>query len=137
MTPFLVLIKRLTYETTIHSPERCPRCIDVREEICPLIRGGIIQPPIEWARRASREDPISKRENSVQDMFARMQTSLAYGDIALVRTNPKEYAGLDIVPVVVARSKAPIIWERRFSVDGMFENGDVMVWIHDLKYLGG
>ena len=35
------------------------------------------------------------------------------------------------------RSKDPIPWEKGFSVDGMFGNGDVMVWIHDLKYLGG
>lgn len=105
--------------------------------MCPLVRHGIVSPPVEWSRRAQPEDPVTQREEDVDKAFDRMRDGLPYGYTALVRVNPGECSGIDIVPVVIAR-KAPIPWERgTFSSDGgMFEAGDVMVWIHDLPQTG-
>ena len=102
--------------------------------MCPLIRQGIIPPPVEWGRRAARDDPVSDKEVHLEDMFARMQECMAYGSTALIRVNSAEYAGLDIAPVIIAQ-KAPVPWDRSFATDGMFDVGDIMVWIHDLRQL--
>ena len=40
------------------------------------------------------------------------------------------------MPVVIAR-KAPIPWDRTFASDGMFDIGDIMVWIHDIPQTSG
>lgn len=39
-----------------------------------------------------------------------------------------------MVPVIVAR-KAPCPFTRDFAVDGMFQDGDTMLWIVDLEQL--
>ncbi|CAM9127996.1 unnamed protein product [Laminaria digitata] len=61
-----------------------------------------------------------------------MKVELPLGSKALVRVEPSDYRGQDIVPVVIAR-KAPIQWSPAYSKDGMFDHGDVMVWVHDLS----
>ena len=35
------------------------------------------------------------------------------------------------MPVVIAR-KAPVLWDRTLSSNGMFDIGDIMVWIHEI-----
>lgn len=60
-----------------------------------------------------------------------MSAALPYGSTALLRVDPQDYAGQDIVPVFIGR-KAPSPWSRDFAADGMFSHGDTMVWIHDL-----
>lgn len=79
---------------------------------------------------------MSEREVELEEMFTRMKDCLAYGSTALIRVNTSENAGQDVVPVVIAR-KVPTPWDHTFSTDGMFLNGHVMVWIHDLGQLQG
>ncbi|CAM9636528.1 unnamed protein product [Ectocarpus sp. 8 AP-2014] len=66
-------------------------------------------------------------------MYSRMSRSLPCGSTPLLRVNPQDYEGHDIVPVCIGR-KAPSVWSRaEFAADGMFAHGDTMVWIYDLE----
>ena len=100
--------------------------------MCPLIRQGIVPAPVEWARSAGRDEPVSTRELDMEDTFRRMQCHLPYGSTALARVIPTENGGRDIVPVIIAR-RSPCPWDRTFSSDKMFAPGDIMVWIHEIK----
>lgn len=72
----------------------------------------------------------------MESTFNRMQEGLPYGSTALMRVKPEENRGQDVVPVVIAR-KAPIPWDRSFASDGMFDLGDIMLWIHDIPQARG
>lgn len=79
-----------------------------------------------------QETTLSPSERvDVKDMFERMKAHLPHGSTVLLRVKPSDYGGLDVVPVVVGR-KAPSPWDRSFAADGMFAEGDIMVWIHSL-----
>lgn len=66
-------------------------------------------------------------------LFREMKKSFPYGSAALLRVDPGENQGQDIVPVLVAR-KAPCPWSRDYtSADGMFTDGDTILWVVDLE----
>lgn len=86
--------------------------------------------PAEFARGDDGED-LSDKYYTLQEMFRLMQDELPFGSTALVRVDPSDYRGEDIVPVVIAR-KAPCQWSHEYSSDGMFTPKDTMVWVYDL-----
>eukprot|EP00904_Undaria_pinnatifida_P006331 jgi/Undpi1/2828/HiC_scaffold_14.g06205.m1 len=110
----------------------CFRCRNRQEHDCPLIHHGIFSPPVEWARRAQPQDQVSQREEEVDNTFNRMQHGLPHGSTALMRVNPGENREMG----AIAR-KAPHPWDRTLASDGMFEIGDIMVWIHDIPRTSG
>ena len=114
----------------------CKPCRQGEPQECVLIQKGIIGPPSEWSRASRPEEDISAKEEELEAMFGRVQDSLPYGSVALMRVRPQEYDGEEVVPVVVGR-KAPCEWTRRLAVDGMFNPGDIVVWIHDVEQAAG
>lgn len=89
--------------------------------------------PTEFSRRVGRNDEdTSDKYYALQDMFRSMQNNLPFGSTALVRVDPSDYRGQDIVPVIIAR-KAPCQWSHEYSRDGMFTQDDIMVWFYDLS----
>ena len=102
--------------------------------MCPIIRQGIIAEPTQFSRRVGPDDDLSDKECALQELSQRMQAELPYGSVALIRVDPSQYRGQDIVPVIIVR-KAPIEWSRQYSRDCMFTQGDFMVWVHDLLQL--
>ncbi|CAN0357792.1 unnamed protein product [Ectocarpus sp. 6 AP-2014] len=110
----------------------CAVCRDSKPENCPLIRKGIMSGPQEFSRRANRNtDIVSAKEDDLEELSEWMPSQLPFGSIALLRVDPSEHDGQDIVPVVVAR-KAACPWTPRVAVDGMFGHGDTIVWVVDL-----
>ena len=53
-----------------------------------------------------------------------------------MRVVAKENFGLDIVPIAIGR-KAPCEWSTDYARDGMFDHGDVMVFIYEFEQLPG
>ncbi|CAN0216718.1 unnamed protein product, partial [Ectocarpus sp. 6 AP-2014] len=109
----------------------CELCRDGKTEKCNLFREGIMEAPAEWSRRRSRDDEVTPKEREMELMFTRMRSALPYGSVALMRVHPEEYQGQDVVPIFIGR-KAPSDYTSSFATDGMFSEGDVMVWIHDV-----
>ncbi|CAM9863005.1 unnamed protein product [Ectocarpus fasciculatus] len=110
----------------------CAECRDRKPENCALIRKGIMSGPQEFSRRANRNaDIVSAKERDLETLFGWMPSQLPFGSIALLRVDPSEHRGQDIVPVVVAR-KAACPWTPRVAADGMFGHGDTIVWVVDL-----
>ena len=111
----------------------CGACLRNEPEMCPLFRKAIITAPTEWSRKSTRgDDDGSDREVDILDMFTRMQLQLPFDSTALMRVDPASYGGEDVVPVFVGR-KQPCPWSNQFSRDGIFSNGDIIVWIHDIR----
>lgn len=79
--------------------------------MCPLIRKGIMAGQQEFARRArpDDDDEYSAKEEALQHLFEWMPTQLPFGSTALLRVDPSEHRGQDIVQVIVAR-KAVCPW---------------------------
>ncbi|CAM9568931.1 unnamed protein product [Ectocarpus sp. 12 AP-2014] len=98
---------------------------------CNLFREGIMEAPAEWSRRRSNDDEETTKEREMELMFTRMRNPLPYGSVALMRLRSEEYRGQDIVPTFIRR-KAPSDYTSSFAKDGIFSEGDVMVWIHDI-----
>ncbi|CAB1106285.1 unnamed protein product [Ectocarpus sp. CCAP 1310/34] len=80
-------------------------------EKCNLFREGIMEAPAEWSRRRSNDDEETTRERKMELMFTRTRNPLPYGSVALMC--------------------APSDRTSSFAKDGMFSEGDGMVWIHD------
>lgn len=120
---------------TIHRRTHCscPECLVQKPEKCPLIRQGIMTGPTEFARKVGHADEVrSAKDDDLQKLFERMPADLPFGSTALLRVDPSEHRGQDIVPVLIAR-KAPSPWSPSdYSRDGMFTQGDVIVWVFDL-----
>lgn len=68
----------------------------------------------------------------MEDMFSRLKDTLDFGSIALMRVHPKENFGLDVVPIAIGR-KAPCPWSTDYAKDGMFDQGDIMVFIYEFE----
>lgn len=91
--------------------------------------------PSEYCRADIDDDDEdrSAKEYDLDAMFERVQDQLPYGSTALLRVDPADHHGQDIAPVLVAR-KAPSLWMRDDnSHDGMFVNGDTILWTVDLE----
>ena len=65
-------------------------------------------------------------------MFGLTQVELPFGSTALMRVDPSEYRGQDIVPVIIARKAPCQQWSDEYSRDGMFTQQDTMVWLYGL-----
>ncbi|CAB1107993.1 unnamed protein product [Ectocarpus sp. CCAP 1310/34] len=109
----------------------CELCRKGETEKCNLFREGIMEAPAEWSRRRSNDDEETTKKREIELMFTRMRNPLPYGSVALMRVRPEQYRGQDIVPIFIGR-KAPSDYTSSFAKDGMFSEGDVMVWIHDV-----
>lgn len=94
-------------------------------------RKAIAQAPSEFSRRQNVTDGISPREAALDGMFSTLQSTLHFGSVALLRVDPAENHGMGIVPIVIGR-KAPHAWSSNYARDGMFDVGDVMVFIYEL-----
>ena len=70
---------------------------------CRLLQKGIIGMPIVAGGDVPENSP---HDREVREMRRRQQNRFAYGSTALVRVNPKENHGNDIIPVIVDRSTA-------------------------------
>lgn len=79
------------------------------------------------------DDEYSAKMYDLDVLFREIQKQFPYGSTALLRVDPGENQGQDIVPVLVAR-KAPCPWSRDYtSADGMFMDGDTILWVVDLE----
>lgn len=129
----------LTHLCEIHPLPRyvylpsCPQCRDHKPERCPLIRQGIMPAPQEFARRVDRDEQNpSAKEDALEELAEWIPSQLPFGSVALLRVESSENRGQDVVPVIVAR-KAACPWiSSKNAVDGMFRQGDTIVWVIDL-----
>lgn len=81
------------------------------------------------------DDDHSAKMYDLEALFTETKKQLPYGSTALLRVVPGENQGQDIVPVLVAR-KAPCPWSLDLtSADGMFVDGDTVLWVVDLEML--
>ena len=88
--------------------------------------------PQEFSRRANRDtDTRSAKEDALDALSEWIPKQLPFGSVALLRVDPSEHRGQDIVPVIVAR-KAACPWTPAYAADGMFGHGDTIVWVVDL-----
>ena len=104
--------------------------------MCCLIRKGIIQAPSEFSRKKSTADEASTKEAALNAMFGRLRETLHFGSFALLRVNPAENFGQELVPVAIGR-KAPCEWSAQSARDGMFDHGDLMVFIYEFEQQPG
>lgn len=114
----------------------CPKCREHQPEKCPLIRKGIMSALAEHCRDHLPDDDDDEYSAKMYDLdvlFRDIKKKFLYGSTALLRVDPGENQGQDIVPVLAAR-KAPCPWSRDYtSADGMFVDGDTILWLVDLE----
>ncbi|CAB1116630.1 unnamed protein product [Ectocarpus sp. CCAP 1310/34] len=110
----------------------CELCRKGETEECNLLREGIMEGPAEWSRRRSNDDEEATKEREMEVILTRMRIPLPYGSVALMPVRPEEYRGQDIVPIFIGRKAPSNYTTSSFEKDGMFSEGDVMVWIHDV-----
>jgi len=97
---------------------------------CALLLSGIRHLPTE---AVAASDTTGQYDEYVTAMHARLKQLLPQGSVAPIHVQPKNYGGLEIVPVLVGR-KAPRRFDGRNMSDdgGMLRTGDTLVYIRDI-----
>lgn len=89
--------------------------------MCPPICRGADSAPMEWARRAHREESVSKQTGVGNGKRLQAHANeLTWGSTAYIHVNTDENRGQDVGPVMITDT-VPIVWPRACLSDAMFD----------------
>ena len=109
---------------------RCPECINSNAHRCTLLLRGIRSLPTEAIANGGITSEYDN--NSVVEMYKRLKLFLrSYDSTAPMRVEPNDFAGAEVVPVILRRKPPQKFDARVNSVDRMLDKEYPTMFIHN------